>query len=384
MDTTTMMKRLDAVVPAIRDRREDIERERRLPREVVGALRDTGICALEVPRALGGLEASPTDIVRAIELVSQADGSTGWCVAQAIANGGCAGFMEDSGAREVFADPTAFSAGVFAPSGAATRVDGGMRVSGRWQFASGIHGAEWVFAGCMVMENGQPRMTAHGPEIIYVFLPAKACEVHDTWFVSGLCGTGSNDISVKEAVVPASRVFSIGAPAATRPEPLYRMPTFGWYVAHVAAVSLGVARSALDELTVLAQSKVPTFSMAVLADRPAAQLELARAEATLGAARAYLHASIEQLWQIVKSGEQPTPRQIAASRMAGAHACEVAATVTRTVGTLAGGSAILASSPLQRHLRDADAIAHHFSVSPHVWEDAGRVFLGRAPVAPMF
>jgi alkylation response protein AidB-like acyl-CoA dehydrogenase len=384
MDLTTLMERLDAVLPAIRARREDVERERRLTREVARALHETGIAGLEVPRALGGFEAEPAEILRAIELVSRADGSTGWCIAQSVVTGGCAGYMDEAGAREVFADPTALTAGVTAPSGGAQRVEGGVRVSGRWQFASGIHAAEWVFVGCMVMENGQPRMTAQGPEIVYAFLPAKAFEIHDTWFVSGLCGTGSNDVSVKDAFVPSSRIFTLGAPAASRSEPLYRMPPFGWYVAHVAAVALGIARSALDELTALAQSRVPTFSVAVLADRPAAQLGLARGEAALGAARAFLHASIEELWQAVKAGEQPTQRQVAQSRIAAAHACEVGASVTRSAGVLAGGSAIHASSSLQRHLRDADAVAHHFSVSPHVWEDAGRVFMGRSPLAPMF
>jgi alkylation response protein AidB-like acyl-CoA dehydrogenase len=87
---------------------------------------------------------------------------------------------------------------------------------------------------------------------------------------------------------------------------------------------------------------------------------------------------------LVKAGEQTTPRQIAPSRIAATNACEVAASVTRSAGVLAGGTAIHARGALQRQMRDADAIAHHFSVSPHVWEDAGRVFMGRAPVAPMF
>jgi indole-3-acetate monooxygenase len=384
MDTTTCMRRLEEALPAIRTHRERIEADRRLPPDVVKILRDTGVCALEIPRALGGLEAGPLEILRAIELVASADGSTGWCAAQAIATNGVAGFMDDAGAREVFADPGAPSAGVFAPAGAALRVEGGVRVRGRWQFASGVGFADWLFVGCMVMQDGQPRMTAQGPEIIYVFLPASAFEIHDTWFVSGLSGTGSNEVSVSDVLVPSSRVFAIGAPSAQRLEPIYRMPPLGWYVAHVAAVSLGIARGALDELTNLAQSKLPTFSQAVLADRPAAQLALARAEAELAAARAFLHASIDELWQCVRAGAQPTPRQVAFSRIAAAQACEAGASVTRTCGVLAGGSAIFTSSSLQRHVRDADAVVHHFSVAPHVWEDAGRVFMGRAPLAPMF
>jgi indole-3-acetate monooxygenase len=292
--------------------------------------------------------------------------------------------MQESGAREVFADATAPSAGVFAPTGGAVRVEGGVRVSGRWQFASGITHCDWVWAGCMVMENGQPRMTPMGPEIVYALMPTSAVEIHDTWFVSGLCGSGSNDVSARDVMVPDRRTFAFGAPSPDRPEALYRMPPLGWFVSHVAAVSLGIARGALDELAELAQTKAPTFSMAVLADRPVAQVELARAEAATAAARAFLHQSVEDLWRTVGAGEQPTPKQVAMNRIAAANAAEVAASVTRSASVLAGGGSIYAKSSIQRHMRDADAIAHHFTVSPHVWEDAGRVFMGRQPSAPMF
>jgi len=215
-------------------------------------------------------------------------------------------------------------------------------------------------------------------------MPTKAVEVHDTWFVSGLCGTASNDLSARDVFVPGERIFTIGSPAGRPLQPLYQMPPIGWFVSHVAAVSLGVARGALDELITLAQTKTPTFSTAVLADRPAAQIELARAEGSLAAARAFLYETVEDLWQTVRTGAQPTPRQIAMNRVAAASATDVGAAVARTVGVLAGGGAIFKASALQRHMRDADAIAHHFTVAPHVWEDAGRVLMGRSPTAPMF
>jgi alkylation response protein AidB-like acyl-CoA dehydrogenase len=102
------------------------------------------------------------------------------------------------------------------------------------------------------------------------------------------------------------------------------------------------------------------------------------------AARAFLYETVEDLWRTVKAGAQPALRQIALNRIAAANAAEVGASVARTVGVLAGGSSIFKTSSLQRHMRDADAIAHHFTVAPHVWEDAGRVFMGRTPNAPMF
>jgi alkylation response protein AidB-like acyl-CoA dehydrogenase len=149
-------------------------------------------------------------------------------------------------------------------------------------------------------------------------------------------------------------------------------------------VSLGIARGALDELTELAQSKVPSLYTDVLAEKAVAQVDLARAEAALGGARALLHNTVEQMWQAVCAGSEPTTRQLALGRLAATHAVETAATVTRTVNTLAGGGSIYASSSLQRHARDAEAITHHFTVAPHSWEEAGRVLLGRQPRTPVF
>jgi alkylation response protein AidB-like acyl-CoA dehydrogenase len=384
MGTDGLLQRLEGVLPAIRARREEIERERRMPKDLIDDIGKTGMFSLGVPRAIGGLEASPTEILQAAETVAMADGSTGWCAMVATANNLSAGYMNEPGAKEVFADPSAPSAGIAAPAGVATSVDGGVRVSGRWAFCSGITHCDWLWSGCLVLENGKPRMTPHGPEMIHVCMPVSDVEIHDTWFVSGLSGTGSNDVSASDVFVPEQRIFLLLDPSGHRPEPLYQMPPVGLFVSQVVAVSLGIARAALDELTELAQTKVPTLSQDVLADRPAAQIDLARAEASLAAARSFLYETVDELWQTVSAGNEPTERQLALNRIAALNAAETGAAVTRTAGVLAGGSSIYAASSLQRHMRDADAVMHHFTVAPHVWEDAGRVLLGRKPTAPVF
>jgi alkylation response protein AidB-like acyl-CoA dehydrogenase len=377
-------KSIQELLPAIRARREEIERGRRLPLDLVGELRKTGIFSLAAPRAIGGQEAPPAEIMRAIETVAAADGSTGWCVMIGMSSVGAAGYMNETGAKEVFADPTAPAAAIAAPAGAATRVDGGVRVGGRWSFASGITHSDWVWAGCLVMENGQPRMTPMGPEIIHACMPVSEVEILDTWYVSGMCGTGSNDFSAADVFVPEQRIFSLFDPSGHRPEPLYQMPVVGLFVSQVASVSLGIARGALDELTELAATKIPSLSTVVLADKPVAQVELARAEAALGGARSFLHDTVEELWQTVGAGDPPTTRQIALNRAAAIHAATTAAEVTRTANVLGGGSSIYSTSSLQRHERDAEAITHHFTVAPHTWEEAGRVLLGRPPTVPLF
>lgn len=380
-DVTTGIRDL---LPAIRSRREEIERARRMPRDLVDALRQAGIFSLGVPRVIGGREAPPLDLMQTIETVATADGSAGWCAMVAIANNVAAGYMNEPGAREVFADPSAPSAGIAAPAGAAVRENGGLRVSGRWPFASGITHSDWVWAGCLVMEDGRPRMTATGPEIVHVCMPVREVEVHDTWYVSGLNGTGSHDFSATDVYVPAHRTFALLDPTGHRPEPLYQMPPLHLFVFQLVSVSLGIARSALDELAEFAQTKVPTLYTAPLADKAVVQVELARAEAALGGARGFLHDTVEEMWRTVSAGRAPTSRQLALGRIAAAHAVETAAVVTRTANTLAGGSAIYATSSLQRHARDAEAITHHFTVAPHTWEEAGRVLLGRAPTIPVF
>ena len=375
---------LDMLLPAIRMRRAEIEQARRLPRDLVDELCATGIFSLAVPRAIGGREGSPFDIMRAIETIAAADGSTGWCAMVGVANNASAGYMPEAGAREVYADPLRPTAGIAAPAGQAVRVPGGVRVSGRWPFASGITHCEWLWAGCMVLENGQPRMTPHGPEIIHVCIPVAQVEVHDTWYVSGLSGTGSHDFSVRDVFVPEHRIFLLLDPAGHRPEPLFQLPALAWFVSQLACVSLGIARGALDDLLEIAQQKVPTMYQDVLAERPATQLRVARAETRLAAARALLYESVQALWDARRDGVDPTARQIALNRAASIQAVETGAEVARTANTLAGGSAIFVNAQLQRHMRDAEVITHHFTVAPHVWEDVGRVVLGRAPAAAVF
>jgi len=372
------------LLPAIRARREEIEKARRMPRDLIEDLRKTDVFRLTIPRALGGLEATQTEIMEAIETVATADGSAGWCTMIATGNNSASGAMPEPGAKEIFADPTAPSAGIAAPIGAAVRVDGGFQISGRWPFASGITHCEWVFAGNLVMENGQPKMTPHGPEIVHAYMPVSEVEIHDTWYVSGLCGTGSTDFSVKDLFVPEQRTFNLFDPSGHRPEPLYQMPVVSGFVSQLACVGLGIARAALDDLTELAATKKPALSMVVLADKPAAQIQLAQAEAALGGARSFLYSAMDDLWETISAGGTYTPRQNALVRIAAINAAETGASVARTANILGGGSSMYSSSSLQRHARDADAVTHHFTVSQHTWEDAGRVLLGRDPTAPVF
>lgn len=152
----------------------------------------------------------------------------------------------------------------------------------------------------------------------------------------------------------------------------------------VAAVALGIARGALDELHELVQAKIPAMYTDPIADRPATQIAVARADVALAGARALLFGLVREIWEAVQGGAAPSLREQALARAAATHAAETAAAVTRTASTHAGGTSLFLSSSLQQRTRDTEALTHHFTVAPHTWEQAGRILLGRDAGVPAF
>jgi indole-3-acetate monooxygenase len=206
--------------------------------------------------------------------------------------------------------------------------------------------------------------------------PAEQFTIHDTWHVMGLRGTGSHDIELDGVYIPAERTASVLGGSPLQPGPLYAFPLFGLLALAIAAVSLGIARGALDDLIALAGGKVPTGGKRTLAERGTVQAEIARAEAAVRAAGALLDEAIGAAWERAVAGAGVDVEQRAALRLAATHATTVSTRATDTAYTLAGGSALYESSPLQRRVRDAHAATQHMLVAPATWELTGRVLLG--------
>ena len=141
-------------------------------------------------------------------------------------------------------------------------------------------------------------------------------------------------------------------------------------------MALGIARGALDDLAELAGAKTPTLSTRKLAERAATQSQLARAEAALRAARSLLYASTESAWDAAVGGAEIPVELRAGLRLASTHAVEAAAAAVDAAWSLAGGSAIYATGPLERRFRDVHAATQHMLVGPATWELTGRSLLG--------
>ncbi|HUE30386.1 MAG TPA: acyl-CoA dehydrogenase family protein [Verrucomicrobiae bacterium] len=367
-----------ALAPRIRAAAAATERQRRLSPELVRALAAAGVFRMCVPRALGGGEVDPPAMIETLETIAVADGAAGWSAMIGATSGVASAYLAEQAAREIYgSDPESVSGGAFAPLGKATVVDGGYRVTGRWPFASGCEHCAWLMGGSIVLDGGQPRLLPSGmPDNRLMLFPAAAVRIIDTWDVAGLRGTGSHDIAVDDCFVPAARSLSLISDRPRARGPLYAFPVFGLLALGIAAVALGIARRALDELVALAGAKTPTGSRRFLAERPVIQAEVARAEATLGAARAFLFETVGSAWEGAQAAGAIEIRERARLRLAATHATLASAAAVDIAYGAGGGTAVYAASPLQRCFRDIHVATQHVMVAPATLELAGRILLG--------
>jgi alkylation response protein AidB-like acyl-CoA dehydrogenase len=342
---------------------DQIDADRRLPAGLVGALRDSGLLRAGAPVEVEGLELPPGTALRCAEEVARGDASAGWCVSIAMTSSLLVAYLPPASRDELFGAGRGVAAGVWAPHGKARPAPGGVVVSGRWAFCSGISHSDVMFAGCLL--DDRPAVVA---------LPTEQLQVLDTWHTLGLRGTGSHDAVADNVFVPDTHVVSIfDGPLINRP--LYRFPPFGFFAACITAAAMGNARAAIDNFADLARTKKSVASTRTLAQRPTVQAAIAAAESALEAARALYYQAIENAWQ-ASQDELPVPVEVRTRlRLAATHGVRTAADVVRTMYDLAGGSAIYDGAPLQRRFRDAFTATAHFQVNEASRELPGRILL---------
>lgn len=373
-----------ALAPEIMARADEIESGRRLPADLARKFAEAGLFRIAIPQRYGGAELHPADIVRVIEEVSRADGSAGWCVMIGGTTATLASVLPERWAQEIYGtNPYVITGGSTPPTGKAHPVEGGYRVTGRWQWGSGTQNCQWICGGSLIMEGEEPRKTKSGePEVHLMVFEAAQVEILDTWNPSGLRGTGSHDFQVREAFVPEGRSVLLGGGPLYIKTPLYRFPFFGLLAVGVCAVALGIARRAIDELVTLATKKVPTWAQRPLSQRPTLQVQVAEAEAALRSARAFVFDAIDAAWDLAVAGETLSLEVRRDLRLAAAHAVRQSVKAVDLMYEAGGGSSIHADNPLQRCFRDAHVATQHIMVASGVYEQTGRAYLG-LPTSPM-
>ena len=364
------------LVPELRERADEIEAARRLPEDLAERFSREGFYRMCVPEVYGGLELPPGETMRTIETVARADGSAAWCVFIGATSGTVLAMLPPDSAREIFSHPEIRLGGVFAPRGKAVASEGGFEVNGRWQWGSGTQNCDWVMGGCQVIRDGEPELLRNGtPRSRMMLAPAADIEFFDTWHVSGLCGTGSTDFAMNDLFVPESRAVGIGVDGPLE-RPLYAFPQFGLLAMGIAAVSLGLARAAIDELVDLAGGKTPSGSARPLAARASAQSDVSRAEALWRSSRAFYYETIEAAWDSARSRGEIEVDHRRDVRLATSHTTRACAEAVDLMYHLGGGTSVYRTSPLQRIFRDVHVATQHMMVAPATLELTGRLLLG--------
>jgi 3-hydroxy-9,10-secoandrosta-1,3,5(10)-triene-9,17-dione monooxygenase len=369
------VRRARALAPAIAARVLRCESERRIPIESVQEFVGEGLGRILQPKRWGGFEISHDAAFDVSMEISKACGSSGWCLGFLnIHDWWVAGFPEEA-QHDVWRDgPDVNLAGVIAPlAGRARAVDGGYRVSGQWSWASGVDHCTWAIITAMVeAENGSRR--AH------VFLvPKTDYAVKDTWFNVGMRGTGSHDIIVDDAFVPAHRSITMddlreGTTPGTRVNtgPLYAIPLEARRHA-LSAPALGVARAAFDHWADWMRTKVSSATGEAIAQMAPAQISLANAEVEIDTAEFLLRRNLD----FIRAGGPIDADKRAISAAAGAQAVQKLCKAVDLLFQSSGSRGLFDGSPLQRAWRDVHTIASHFALNPETSAQMrARVLLG--------
>lgn len=363
---------LEKLSPLVEEHRTAFDRDRRLPDVVAQALAEAGLFRLWLPAALGGPELTPAEFMRVVEAAAAMDGSIGWIVGNGGGMSRVAGYLPEPVAREWFSDPYAFIVSATGAIGSAELVPGGYRVTGRWPFGSGASHATRYMALAAVNDD-------KGKLPICYYFAREQVTIHDTWHVSGLRGTGSSDFEVKDVFVPAEHTHDFVAPLPTQPGIIYRIPGLSIFPWSITGTPIGIASGVMATFRKSAlQNKVRQGSAVQLKDREMVQSALGRAEAILGAARAFLAETMTELL-VALDGDAELQRARARLRIACAYAAEGSSQVVQMLTTEVGASAIFESNALERAGRDLNAAVKHIAMSPQSYIVAGRLHLGLDP-----
>lgn len=360
----------------------EYDRIRRLPADIVEQIRAAGIMRMNMPRSWGGPEMTSMEQVEVIETLARADASVAWCAFIWCDSGIYSGYLDDAVARAMYPRLDMATSGWVYPAAVAERVAGGFRVSGQWMFGSGCNHCDWLAAGVVETADGAPVLDDHGRPSWRILLARRdEYEILDTWYTTGLRGTGSNDYRAQDLFVPEEHSFSFLQPAKragalwARPDTLLRK---------MAGVPLGVAADAIDAAVAMLRDKSDRLSGLAYRDMPRVQLAVAEAQARLGAARSYVFTALEAQWRKLESGAPLTARERADVWLSRTHAFQSARAVVTLLYDTIGAAAVYADrGPFDRHLRDIQTACQHIVGQTKAWEGVGQLLLGGEPPSPM-
>jgi 3-hydroxy-9,10-secoandrosta-1,3,5(10)-triene-9,17-dione monooxygenase len=347
-------------VAALAQRADEAERLRRLPAATISDFRACGLATLLLPARFGGRQAQFSQLLDPVRRMAHGCASSAWTLGFYTLHNWMLSLFDIEAQEEVFASGPVLAPAPLAPTGRGVVVDGGIRLTGRWSWATGIMDADWVIVGAII-EGG-----AGGIYPALVALPADETEVVDVWHTAGMRGTGSHDVIVTDVFVPLRRIVSVvdiysgTAPGSIAHDAAtYRWPMVPALALTAAMPVLGAAEKVVELYRDRVRERVLAYSGVAQKDQPAAQIRLGDARVRLRALSALVADTAAGIERIVAAGDR-VPRAVRAdARAAAAHTVHESRAIIADLLEASGASAQFLSNPLQRAKRDVDIAAGH-------------------------
>ena len=366
-----VIERAKALMPTLRERAAHAEELRRVPEETVRDFIDAGILRVGVPLKYGGVPVE-YDVMFDVGMeLGRACAASAWCYSLWVVHNWLVGHFPAEAQDEYFATgPDTLCSSSFAGKGKlATPVDGGYRVTGHWEFSSGCDAATWAELGVELPDGNQA----------WALIPRRDYQIVDTWYVSGLSGSGSKDIVVEDVFVPSYRVLkpedaeTDGTAFALHGTDCYHIPLrciFGW---DLLAPLVGVAQGCVDEFVQRTRGRGGISGR----DSAVVQVRLAQAASEVDAARALFQSDIREMLDKGRRGEAITPIDRARWVRDKAFAAKLSIQAVDRLFDISGGHALFQSEAIQRFHRDAQAMAHRDILTlDFVGQNYGKMVLG--------
>ncbi len=375
--TQLLLERVNALVPKIAARARETEAQRRPHDDSIADLIDAEVFQTLVPKCFGGHELNLDTHVAIVRAISGACMSTGWVTAFYMGHNWMVTKFPEQAQREVFAERP-FGLIPIQPSPTVTikPVSGGYEISGRSSFSSGIMNADWVIVA-----------KAGGPDARAFLVPIAECVVDDVWHMSGMAGTGSNDVIVENVFVPEHRTLEGGemfnGMDSIHSNPLYSIPLLAFIYCEVLGVYSGGLKGATAEYDAHVQAKKMTWGGDALAGKQATHIQLGEAHARALSADMLVDRHVADTMALADARGFTLDARIDLKLRAG-YICDLCRESINTMMARAGTKSFALDKPLQRFFRDMNTLTSHAFLDWEVSRELyGRHRLGLKPNHPL-
>lgn len=359
METITAAAITDEFTSRLAQRAAEAEELRRLPADTVTEFRESGLAGLLLPARYGGVQAEFPEILDPIRRMAHGCASSAWTLGFYMLHNWMLALFSEQAQDEVFADGPVLCPAPLAPTGRGVPDGDGIRLSGRWSWATGVMDADWIMVGALCGPDDAPY-----PAL--ALLPASQIRVEDVWHTAGMRATGSNDVIIEDVTVPAHRlvrvldIYSGTAPGAhLHDASAYRWPMVPALALSAAMPALGSAERVADLFAQRLTERVMAYSGVAQKNQPSAQIRLGDARVRLRALNGLLSDTVGRIQDAVDARER-IPRSVRAdARAAAAHIVHESRAVIADLLEASGASTQFLANPLQRAKRDVDVICGH-------------------------